>query len=56
MNQETRNTLDAAKEAVTRLLDVCVRSGRLYQRNPKVVAQVSFEKCGKSLPASWMRS
>lgn len=41
MNQPVPDPLRAAEEAVRRLVEECRRGGRLYQRDPRVVAQVS---------------
>jgi hypothetical protein len=37
----TQNALSAAEEAVRWLVEQCRRNGRLYQRAPRAVAQVS---------------
>jgi hypothetical protein len=37
----TENALRAAEEAVQSLVAQCRRGGRLYNRNPRAVAQVS---------------
>jgi hypothetical protein len=36
-----QETLRAAEEAVTRLIEACRKPGPLYQRDPRAVAQVS---------------
>lgn len=41
MNPETQEMLRAAEEAVSLLVERCVKTGPLYHRNPKAVAQVS---------------
>ncbi len=41
MDESTRNTLRAAEEAVTRLIDECRKDGTLYRRDRKATAQVS---------------
>ena len=41
MDESTRNTLRAAEEAVSRLIDECRKDRPLYARDPKAVAQVS---------------
>jgi hypothetical protein len=41
MNEDHRNALRAAEEAVARLLQACRKGGHLYVRNPPVVAQVN---------------
>lgn len=41
MDESTRNTLRAAEEAVTALVGACNKSGPIYARDPKAVAQVS---------------
>lgn len=41
MNQLAPDLLRAAEEAVRRLVEECRRGGRLYQRDPRAVAQVS---------------
>jgi hypothetical protein len=40
VNQSTLNTIRAAEDAVTRLVEECRKNGPLYARNPKAVAQV----------------
>lgn len=41
MNQLVPDLLRTAEEAVRRLVEECRRGGRLYQRGPRAVAQVS---------------
>lgn len=41
MNRQTEETLRAAEEAVTRLVEQCSKDGPLYKRSPRKVAQVS---------------
>ena len=41
MDQPTRDIVRAAEEAVRRVVEECRRGGRLYQRDPRAVAQVS---------------
>ena len=41
MDPQTQETLRAAEEAVTRLVEQCRKDGPLYQRSPRAVAQVS---------------
>jgi hypothetical protein len=41
MDSRTRSTLRAAEQAVQRLVEHCRREGRLYRRDPRIVAQVS---------------
>ena len=41
MDESLLNTLRAAEEAVSRLIEECRKSGRIYLRDPRVVAQVS---------------
>lgn len=41
MNPETQEMLRAAEEAVSRLIEQCQRTGPLYQKCPRAVAQVS---------------
>jgi len=41
MDPQLENTLRAAEEAVSRLVEACSKPGPVYARNPRVVAQVS---------------
>jgi hypothetical protein len=41
VNQENDNPIEGAKQAVTRLIEVCGKGGPLYQQHPKTVAQVN---------------
>jgi hypothetical protein len=41
VNPSTLNTLRAAEEAVTRLIERCRKPGPLYRRSPKAAAQVN---------------
>ncbi len=41
MDSQLPETVRAAEEAVGELVNVCRKRGVLYQRHPKVVAQVS---------------
>ncbi len=41
MGPSTLDILRAAEAAVSRLIEQCRKSDRLYQRSPKAVAQVS---------------
>lgn len=41
MDPPTLDIVHAAEEAVRRLVEECHRGGRLYQRDPRAVAQVS---------------
>ena len=41
MDQPTRDIVRAAEEAVSRVVEECRRGSRLYQRDPRAVAQVS---------------
>ena len=41
MDPQLENTLRAAEEAVSRLVEACGKPGPVYARNPRVVAQVS---------------
>jgi hypothetical protein len=41
LDEETLETINAAREAVGRLVEQCHKSGALYKECPKTVAQVS---------------
>jgi hypothetical protein len=41
MNPQTQQTVRAAEEAVSDLIQACRKGGPLYQERPKAVAQVS---------------
>lgn len=41
MNQQTLETIRAAKEAADDLIGLCRKNGPLYNQNPRVVAQTS---------------
>jgi hypothetical protein len=41
VNPETLELLRAAEDSVTRLLERCSKTGPLYPRSPRAVAQVS---------------
>lgn len=41
MDESTWNTLRAAQEAVTRLVEKCSKNGPVYDHDPRTVAQVS---------------
>jgi hypothetical protein len=41
MSSETLKTVCSAQETVAQLVEACRKEGRLYQENPKSVAQVS---------------
>ena len=41
MDSSTLNTMRAAEQAVTRLVEQCRKPGPLYRRCPRAVAQVS---------------
>ncbi len=42
MDPKTLNTIRSAKEAVTKLVEECRKSSRLYVKSPRAVAQVSL--------------
>ena len=41
MPQQTQDTIRAAEDAVTRLVEECRKPGSLYKQNTQAVAQVS---------------
>jgi hypothetical protein len=41
MAKSAANTIRVAEKSVTRLVETCQKSGRLYVQDPKAVAQVS---------------
>jgi hypothetical protein len=41
MSQQTLKTFRAAEKTVTKLIEICSKTGPLYSKNPKAVAQVS---------------
>lgn len=41
MNQQTQETLRAAEEAVTRLVEQCGKAAPMYEQEPRKAAQVS---------------
>ena len=44
MTPETRVAVDAAAQAVNRLIPACRKGGSLYSERPRAVAQVSLSQ------------
>jgi hypothetical protein len=44
VDESTLNMLRAAEDAVIALIEVCRKSGPIYGRDPKAVAQVSLSQ------------